>query len=202
MPLVKQAQLLLLLLTAAAAAVSSEARLIVDTTALPSAQAQLAALRLSLPQEQLSMGVPDSDFLAVIAQALACLDAQDTTVFNSHMDSSFALAVSMASTVLEGPKDFVLQGLRQQPFLIKYPAAIPNLTAAFPPPFNITDLQTMPWLNRSITIKGFKTFDFLNWTKSLITPQIPLLNSKIILSNNFTQATLQLLNPNTTTKAS
>jgi hypothetical protein len=191
--------MMLLLLLFTAAAVPSQARLIIDTAALPSPLAQLAALRLSLPQEQLAMGVPDSEFLAVLAQALACLDSsQDAAVFDTHLDSTFELAVSVASTVLEGPKDFFLQGLQQQPILIKYPAAIPNLTAAFPPPFNISGLQTLPWLNRTLTIKGFKTFDALNWTKSLVTPQIPLLNSKLILSNNFTQATLQLLNPSTT----
>lgn len=183
------ASALVLLILAAAAAVAP-ARLIVDTTKLQSPLAQLTAL-FTLPKEQLAMGVPDSDFLAVLAHALACMEALVHDKIDKR-DSLFALAVNVTSKALEGPKDFMLQGLGDS-FVVKYPAAIPNLTAAFPA-FNITDFPTMPWLNKSIIIKGLPTFDVLNWSMSLLTPQIPILNSKIILSNDFKQATLQLIN--------
>jgi hypothetical protein len=176
-----------LLLLAAAAAVAP-ARLIVDTAKLQTPLVQLTAL-FTLPKEQLAMGVSDSDFLAVLAHALACMDALVQDKIDKR-DSLFALALNVTSKVLDGPKDFLLQGLGNS-FVVKYPAAIPNLTLAFPA-FNITDFPQMPWLNKSITIKGLPTFDVLNWSMSLLTPQIPILKAKIILSNDFTQATLQL----------
>lgn len=136
------------------------------------------------------MGVLDNDFLAVLTHSLACMDKLVQEKIDLQ-DSLFALAIHVTSKLLEGPEDFILQGLGT--FVIKYPAHIPNLTGAFPA-FNITDFPKMPWLNKSITIKGFPTFNILNYTMSLLTPQIPLLNSKIILSNNFTKATIQFGN--------
>jgi hypothetical protein len=178
---------LVLLLLASAAAVAP-ARLIMDAAKLKSPLAQLTAL-FTLPKEQLAMGVPDSDFLAVLTHALACMDALVQDKIDKR-DTLFLLAVNVTSKVLDGPQDFLLQGLGNS-FVVKYPAVIPNLTAAFPA-FNITDFPTMPWLNQSITIKGLPTFDVLNWSMRLLTPQIPILNSKIILTNDFKQATLQL----------
>lgn len=188
----QQAGMLTLLLLLAACARPTPARLIVNTTSASAPFAEIAAL-FNLPQEQLSMGIPDSDFLAVLATAL---DATDKMVQEKvdMRNSLFAFALNMTSKALEGPKDFVLQaaGLNNT-WKLQLPAALPNLTSAFPN-FNITNFPTMPWLNNSITIKGFPKYDFLNWTMSLLTPQIPILNSKLILSNNFTQATLQLMN--------
>lgn len=178
-----------LLLVLCAAAVGASARLIVNAT---SAAATLASIQtlMTLPKEQLLVGVADNDFLAVLAKALDVTQAmvQDKV---DQQSSLFALAMDVAAKALDGPKDIVMQGVGlDNSYTLKYPAMIPNLTSAFPAPFNITDFPTMPWLNRSITIKGFPKYDILNWSMSLLTSQIPILNSKLILSNNFTQATL------------
>jgi hypothetical protein len=192
-----RATTLLLVLCAAAVPLGTSARLIINMT---SAEATLASVQtlMTLPKEQLLVGVSDNDFLAVLAKALDVVQAlvQDKV---DHQSSLFDLTMSVAAKALDGQKDIVVQALGlNNSFVLKYPTALPNLTSAFPAPFNITDFPTMPWLNRNITIKGFPTYDILNWTMGLLTPQIPILMSKLILSNNFTQASLVV---NSTKKA-
>lgn len=188
-----RASVLVLLVLWAAACLPSQcsARLIINATTAASSLAGIQTL-MTLPREQLLVGVADSDWLAVLDKALAVTQAQDT------LDSLFSLAMQTAAEALDGPKDVILQGLGlDNSFVLKYPAAIPNLTALFPAPFNVTGLPTLPWLNSSITLKGLPRYDFLNWSLSLLTPQIPILSSKLILSNKFTEASL-LLNSSAT----
>lgn len=156
---------------------------------------QLQALLDNLPKEQLSLPVTRQDFFAVLNQAFdstAMLVAQKTDT----QEALCSLALNITSKVLmaSAPAS-ALQDIKNSVFLLKMPAAIPSIP-------NITqkvDFPIIPWLQQTITITGFPTFEWLNKSWTVNVPKIPVLNSSILLSNNITQAQLVVKHVNGST---
>lgn len=141
---------LLLLLAAAAMPPLASARLLVLSNTTLTHFAEITAL-FGLPKEQLSLGVSDKDFLAVLGKALEATDMLVQQQADKRDDDAlYQLAMDIASKTLDGPRDFVLQGLGNT-FVLKLPASFPTVTY---PMINITNFPTMPWLNKTVTIKG------------------------------------------------
>lgn len=144
--------------------------------------AQVTAL-LGLLTEQLAHAVPVSSFAAVLNKAM------DANVAPAEkVDAVLQLALDITNKVIDGPRDFMTQGLNRS-FVLRLPAAIPTVSNV--PSFNITDFPMLPWLNRTIIIRGFPKFEALNRSLKVAVPVIPILASKIILANNVSQANIQ-----------
>lgn len=151
-----------------------------NTTAPPFAQ--VTAL-LGLLTEQLAHAVPASRFADVLNTAI------DANVAPAEkVDAVLQLALDITSKVIEGPRDFMTQGVNRS-FVLRLPAAIPTVSNI--PSFNITDFPMLPWLNRTLIIRGFPKFEELNRSMKVAVPVIPILTSKIILANNISQANIQ-----------